>query len=306
MNVQEVSVISSEQFAALTAAPEAPEVATDVALPEPEVQEEAVEQPDVQAEEAPVLETPEIPRPPSEDVAVLAPEISEDPVPQQADRVAPVPTEEPDPEAVPDPELREEISEDVTGEVQQEAQEATAPEETTTELVTEADTISAGPSQSLRPRARPNRPEPQPEPEPETTAETDAPAEDNTADAIAEAVAAAQRPNVPLGPPLTGREMEGLRVAVGSCWNVGTLSTEAQETKVTVFVALARDGKPDPGSIRMVTHSGGSESAARRVFDTARRAILRCGARGFPLPPEKYGRWREIEMTFDPEGMFWR
>jgi len=42
------------------------------------------------------------------------------------------------------------------------------------------------------------------------------------------------------------------------------------------------------------------------VFETARRAIIRCGADGFPLPVEKYGQWREIEMTFNPEGMFWR
>ena len=36
MTVQDVSVITSEQFAALTAPQTAPEVATDVALPEPE------------------------------------------------------------------------------------------------------------------------------------------------------------------------------------------------------------------------------------------------------------------------------
>ena len=37
--------------------------------------------------------------------------------------------------------------------------------------------------------------------------------------------------------------------------------------------------------------------------EAARRAIIRCGARGFELPPEKYEQWRDIEMTFDPERM---
>ena len=46
-----------------------------------------------------------------------------------------------------------------------------------------------------------------------------------------------------------------------------------------------------------------SEAAAERVYETARRAILRCGAEGYPLPVEKYEQWREIEMTFNPERM---
>jgi hypothetical protein len=39
------------------------------------------------------------------------------------------------------------------------------------------------------------------------------------------------------------------------------------------------------------------------AFDAARRAIIRCGAKGFDLPAEKYAQWREVEMTFNPESM---
>ena len=70
--------------------------------------------------------------------------------------------------------------------------------------------------------------------------------------------------------------------------------------------AMNEDGTPRAESIRMVGSDGGGEAAARKVFDTARRAILRCGARGFPLPSEKYDQWRQIEMRFNPEGMFLR
>ena len=69
---------------------------------------------------------------------------------------------------------------------------------------------------------------------------------------------------------------------------------------------MLETGVPDSGSIRLVTFSGGTEAGAQQAFEAARRAIIRCGARGFPLPVEKYSQWRDIEMTFNPEGMQFR
>jgi DhnA family fructose-bisphosphate aldolase class Ia len=66
---------------------------------------------------------------------------------------------------------------------------------------------------------------------------------------------------------------------------------------------MAETGRPDIASIRMLSHSGGSATAARQAFEAARRAIIRCGADGFDLPREKYEQWRDIEMTFNPEKM---
>ena len=40
-----------------------------------------------------------------------------------------------------------------------------------------------------------------------------------------------------------------------------------------------------------------------RQIEAARRAIIRCGAKGFQLPPDKYEQWRTIEMEFSPERM---
>ncbi|MFT7254284.1 MAG: hypothetical protein ACI81Q_001706, partial [Paracoccaceae bacterium] len=56
-------------------------------------------------------------------------------------------------------------------------------------------------------------------------------------------------------------------------------------------------------SIRMIGSEGGSDAAARQAFEAARRAIIRCGASGYNLPSDKYDQWRDIEMTFNPEGM---
>jgi hypothetical protein len=97
--------------------------------------------------------------------------------------------------------------------------------------------------------------------------------------------------------------MSALRVAVSSCWNVGSLSTEALQTTVTVAVSMLQDGKPDIATIRMIGSQGGSAAAAKQAFEAARRAIIRCGARGYSLPAEKYAQWQDIEMTFNPESM---
>ena len=53
----------------------------------------------------------------------------------------------------------------------------------------------------------------------------------------------------------------------------------------------------------MIDFTDGSEAAARQAFEAARRAIIRCGASGFPLPAEKYEQWREMELVFNPNGM---
>lgn len=334
VTVSEVSVISEAEFAALMPRGAAPEIATDApevvepeaedAAPEapaedaaPEVSEpEPVEVPD--APDEPVTETPDplpqaviiedapaVPLPPT-DIDGTAPE--PDAIAAPAPRVAPVPQVAPPPVAEAAPEIIEDTApapDEPPEEVVEEETEPAAPDEASDRIVTEAEEIqNYAPASSMRPRSRPARPVRQAE----TPREEPKPAEDPLADAVAAAVAEANEPEpaAPRGPPLTGGEKDALRVSVGQCWNVGSLSTEALGTTVVVAVSMAETGKPDTGSIKMVSFSGGSEGAARQAFEAARRAIIRCGARGFPLPVEKYDHWRDIEMTFNPEGMQFR
>ena len=128
---------------------------------------------------------------------------------------------------------------------------------------------------------------------------------DPIASAVAAAVAEtpAAAPAKASGPPLSRGEKDALRVAVSDCWNTGSLSSEALRTTVVVAVSMARDGKPDTGSIRMLSFEGGNSAAAERAYAAARRAIIRCGASGYQLPSEKYAQWQSIEMTFNPEKM---
>ncbi|MBT8458607.1 MAG: energy transducer TonB [Boseongicola sp.] len=327
VTVSEVTVLSEAEYAALLPPATAPDVATDapeVALPEedqapetpvedtaPEVSEpEPVEEPEtpenpeltipqpipdaVVEDDAPIINTPDTDIDGSSPVA--------DGTPQPAPRVAPTPSIAPPPLAEAAPERVEETAPDPEALPEEVVEEETpaAPEEASDRIVTEAEeTPELAPASSMRPRSRPARPVRQAETQPETTTE----------DAVAAAVAEANEtpaPSAPTGPPLTGGERDALRVAVSSCWNVGSLSTDALGTTVIVAVSMNQDGTPMNDSIRMVTSSGGSDGAARQAFEAARRAIIRCGARGFPLPVEKYSQWRDIEMTFNPEGMQFR
>ncbi|MEQ9240953.1 energy transducer TonB family protein [Roseovarius indicus] len=295
-----------------TAQPEVAETSEPDTPPE-------VTEPDPPAQ-AEVSDEPPVMQPPQEDTAALVPEVSPDSQPREAPRVAPEPVARPEPDVQIDDVDQQETAPDESAEPVEEDQEETAREEATTEIVTEADDpADAAPSRSLRPRTRPTRqaeaeteaePEAEPQPEPQEQTETAAqqsPEVDENAveNALAEALGGAetQADSTPSGPPLTAGEKEGLRVAVQQCWNVGSLSSEALNTTVVVSVSMSEDGRPITASIEMLSASGGSDSAARQAFEAARRAIIRCGADGYKLPPEKYDQWRDIEMTFNPEKM---
>lgn len=334
--VTEVTAISAEEYAALTLPQSSPDAVANIDTPEPpeagdapqlsSEADSAPQQSDPEVSQTPPPDTvPEVVEPapvpqadvsdappelqtPQEDVAVLAPEVSSRPQAREAPRVAPQPVAPSAPDVRVDDVERQETAPDAEAEAQVPDDEATAPEEATTEIVTEAEKAEqAAPSRSLRPKGRPTPPEP-----PETPIETAQPAEtapetDNSAvsDALAEALGqagATGTSGTPQGPPLTAGEKDGLRIAVQQCWNVGSLSSDALRTTVVVGVELNRDGTV-AGDVRLISSDGGSGAAERQAYEAARRAILRCSAGGFDLPPEKYDHWREVEMSFNPESM---
>lgn len=327
VTVSEVTVLSEAEYAALLPPTTAPEMATDAPEVTPPTEDEAPTTPaedtapEVSSpEQADAPETPEnpdltIPQPiPDAVVDDNAPVIAtpptdidgsspmEDGTPQPAPRVAPTPSIAPPPLAEVAPERVDEVAPDPEAppeEVVEEA-EAAAPLEASDRIVTEAEeTQELAPASSMRPRTRPARPMRQAETPPDNT----------SINAIADAVAEANEtpaPSVPTGPPLTGGERDALLLAVSSCWNVGSLSTDALGTTVVVGVSMTENGKPVTSSIQLVSSAGGSTGAAKQAFEAARRAIIRCGDRGFPLPVEKFSQWRDIEMTFNPEGMQFR
>ncbi|MEO0916646.1 MAG: energy transducer TonB [Pseudomonadota bacterium] len=338
ISVSDVAIVSEEEFAALAlpgAAPEpqtdAPEVAPPAESerpPEAPTEDSAPSLPEASEVEQP--ETPDepdlaVPDPLPEAVAVdtappvqVAPSeqdgtsLERDAVAAPAPRVAAIPQVAPPPDVETAPDVVPDTAPEPTPDVAPEAEpeEPAAPEAASDRIVTEAEEEQTyAPASSMRPRSRPARPvrqaETEPEPEPEAAPTPEASTDDAVAAALSDSETSPEAP-APSGPPLTGGEREGLRVAISRCWNVGSLSTDALGTTVVVSVEMEQNGRPVTGSIRLVSSSGGSATGERQAFEAARRAIIRCGTQGFGLPVEKYSQWREIEMTFNPEGMQFR
>lgn len=267
---------------------------SDLTDPAPETEVTAVAPP-----------SPPTPNVPEGAALTLSPDAqpSPRPAPRIAPTAAPAPqvdtalTESPETALLPDPAPADPLEPEPE-------EEPSALPEATTQTVPDPQEEEAGPvvaalapRGSPRPSPRPNRPAPAPS-DTAASAEQDTPARPSEQAADADGIGAA-----PVGPPLTGGERDALRLAVQRCWNLGTASTEALRTTVTVYLRMAPDGRPEAGSLRLAGFSGGSEAAARIAYDAARRAILRCGQSGYDLPPEKYAQWQEIEMVFRPDGM---
>ncbi len=343
----QVSVVSAAEFAAITASDTPPETVPDVVAPQtpdapgtppppapvtrPEtpqtptpptptpVQPDAPEPPEVPTPPAPV--TPVEPAPTAPDpveppeVVALAP-IATRPVLRPSERVAPTPTEAPDPDTTIDVDTNQAIAPDAPDVVETppESETETAPEQASDRIVAEADAPAASaPATSPRPALRPSRPAPTETPA-ETPTETpsETPPETTTADtetasngdilaALTEANDTPQTPSAPAGPPLSASEIEGFKSAVGQCWNHGAMSTDAQRTVVVVMVEFDRNGKP--GTPELISSTGPNDAATAVAFRMARSAIARCAGDGYDLPPEKYDTWKRTEFTFDPAKM---
>jgi hypothetical protein len=327
--VASVSLMSEAEFAALQAsapqvdpsasaaasAPPPPRPAAPVEPPPevpPELPPEVPEAAQAQPNEAPPPTAPiaEVEQP------IPVPPSPIPPAPRPLDRVAATPVDEaPDAPDIADqatPEVSDTAPPDA--EVLQTEAPAAAPQEAAPVVVTEADpppedAPQLAPTTSIRPQARPARPVPSETP-PEDAPDPEA---DAIAAALAEATATEDAPqadagadsaaaNIPQGPPMTGGEIEGLRIAINRCWVTSTLSTEAMNTTVTLRVELSQDGKPT--SIEMTNFEGGSSAAADRAFEAGRRAVMRCaGAEGYDLPADKYDQWNVLNLIFDPNGM---
>ncbi|WP_417606611.1 cell envelope biogenesis protein TolA [Primorskyibacter flagellatus] len=207
MQVTDVSVISSEEFAALTEASNAPQSVPEPTVPQqPDIPEdtapdvpadapapEQVAEPQAPAPEEPADAVPDVPETaplPSPDVSEPSPQPEPPapdpepdfdvptaalrPQPRPAPRVAPEPVAPPEPDVTIADQTQTAPDPEATTDTPPDAEETTAEAEAATEIVTEAEEPAAlAPTRSVRPRTRPERVAAT---EPETQAETQPPA----------------------------------------------------------------------------------------------------------------------------------
>lgn len=255
------------------------------------------------------------------------------PTPPPADQIADEVIPEPDPDVETGETDQEatEVSQDAEAVVESEQQDASAREAATTDIVTEADEPStAAPTRSRRPGVKPTPPPPtavaeeqQEEPDEEAPSlsgsidDALAQANEETSDDAAESGSeeadsaetdevsdqAAQEDNANPGggtsSPITREEKGAFILGIRKCWNVGALGTDALRVTVVVSFQMNPDSTPNVGTIKLVSAVGGAGAAVDRAFEAARRAIIRCGAKGYGLPQDKYDQWREVEVKFN-------
>ena len=107
------------------------------------------------------------------------------------------------------------------------------------------------------------------------------------------------------GSRLSGSELDYLITKISDCWwplpLVGQVG--ARELVVTIRVDLTLDGhvKGEPVLIDPDPLPVGIE-AYRVAFHLAKDAVRRCQPYD-QLPQEKYARWQQVEISFNPEGM---
>ena len=96
-----------------------------------------------------------------------------------------------------------------------------------------------------------------------------------------------------------------LEPAVGECFKFDLVGQEPDILKADILVSfsLKENGKPIISSISFDSFSGGDYMTASKLFDAARRAIIRCGLKGYQLPKSKYSYWKNVEARFNLKGM---
>ncbi len=256
---------------------------------------------------------------PSEPVQIIAVEIASETVTTK--RVAPNPKtakQEKPPEPEPEPEPEKEVA----ALTPQQPAPKEVPRETESIPIPSAEksTEPEQPALPVKPRPKPTPPEEdllasvmkdlqeledKPDPVVEDTTETDdllsevaALLEDDPSDERTQ-----QTPI--LGNRLTISEIDAVRRQIEPCWNVQIGARNPEELIVDVRVYMNRDG-----SVRKVqiidTARMRSDVFFRAAADSARRAVQNKDCTPLKLPVDKYDRWQQMVLRFDPSQMVGR
>ncbi len=240
------------------------------------------------------------------------PEPSEAPPPPQVEDVPPPPP--PEPEPVPEPEIAEpEPAPPPLPEPEPEPEVVEPEPEPEPEPAPVA--VAALPQEIQRPRDKPTPPprldfdaalqsleemEPAPrQPEPEPVADAQPAAVDPIDQLLAEADAP-YRSDI----PLSQTEIDAIRSQIQRNWSVPAGARDAHEMRVTLRLQLRRDGTVERVEVdesdraRMQT-----DPFYRTMAESAVRAVRKTGQIQY-LSPDKYERWRDIKLTFDPREMY--
>ena len=101
--------------------------------------------------------------------------------------------------------------------------------------------------------------------------------------------------------PMTMSEIDAIRYQIQECWTIPAGARDARKLVVRIKVFLNTDGS----LAKAPEIVGGNQSGDpfyRTAAESARRAVQKCAPLK-NLPADKYSRWRELTLTFNPRDM---
>lgn len=101
--------------------------------------------------------------------------------------------------------------------------------------------------------------------------------------------------------PLSLSEKDAFKQQVQKCWSPPTGSVKAEDLIVRVRISLNKDGTVR-GQPELIGQGVFKSQFEKIAAESAVRAILLC--QPYKLPIEKYERWRDTTLNFDPREMF--
>ena len=99
---------------------------------------------------------------------------------------------------------------------------------------------------------------------------------------------------------MTLSEIDSFRVQMKKCWSFPAGARAGDDLAVIVRVSLMPNGMVSDGPV-VVNRNQLTDPFFRAAAESVLRAIRRC--QPYQMPAEKYERWRDLELNFDPKFM---
>lgn len=134
------------------------------------------------------------------------------------------------------------------------------------------------------------------------TAKKDAPGEMDFSSMMENALES-DKQRLDIGPELTISEIDLVRRQIQRCWNLPAGAKDAHTMQISIRASMNPDGTVRTARI-LDSARMGSDPFYRTMAESALRAVLNPACQPFKLPPEKYARWKDLKLNFDPKEMF--
>lgn len=104
--------------------------------------------------------------------------------------------------------------------------------------------------------------------------------------------------------PLSLSETDAIRSQIQKNWNIPAGAKDAHTLKVVLHIELNIDGSVITAELAEDKGRYQSDSFFRAAVDSALRAV-KMSSPLQNLPPDKYGTWKSMDMTFDPKDVLY-